>query len=353
MQDSIRKLRTAVADTKGAMALLVACVSAASISLGLALAPSAPPTTIREPTEVTNVPVTLQDFSDPRQVELAISFDDSLNLLAPASGVVTDFRCRPGSPLLSGSSPLGIDGAPILALFTSVPFWRDFEPGMKGADVRALQEELRRLGLTAANNGVYDSATRQAVRKLLASVRIDKQSSSLPLASLMWLPKPITPIRSCELQVGAQVRSGAPVATVAPNVGSVHLKAVPADLAPGPRQLRVGSVTLPLDAVGRVTDRQSIDALSRAPEFQIFTESDGKVPIRATFLLAKPMKVSSLPPSAIVGGLSGQSCVIAGDGSIRKVRVISSVLGRSLVSWEDGLGAPERARLDPGVERCS
>lgn len=319
--------------------LLVALVGiAAGVLAGLALAPVPSPTLVggfpgQGDSQV--VEVTLQEFTDERQVELDVELEQARQVLAPASGIVTDWACEAGGELRSGTSPLSLNGGPVVALATVVPLWRDLAAGASGDDVEALQMELNRLGFVVEVTGRYDDLTRRAVADLLEGQGAGGSDGRLRLSSVIWLPTRSAAILGCDVQIGSPVNNGTAIASLEPRIKVVRIRdRLPTGVATGERHLVIGDLHLIVDATGRMDPSDFAD-LMRTEAFQIFRESDGAVGIRGTYLLAEPMTVGNVPPGAIVVDPAGTSCVVAGDGSVRAVRVVGSVAGRSLVEWLD------------------
>jgi hypothetical protein len=80
--------------------------------------------------------------------------------------VVTALPKKLGDPVAEGESVLEVSGRPVIALMSAVPLYRDILPGSSGADVKALQESLGRLGLRPSMDGTFDGRTQEAVRDL-------------------------------------------------------------------------------------------------------------------------------------------------------------------------------------------
>lgn len=79
------------------------------------------------------------------------------------SNIVTR-RPRRNEILKKGSVAMMVDGRPVFVLPGAIPMHRDLHPGLRGADVRQLERDLKGLGFNPGPvDGVYDSATGAAV----------------------------------------------------------------------------------------------------------------------------------------------------------------------------------------------
>ncbi|MEU7591397.1 peptidoglycan-binding domain-containing protein [Micromonospora sp. NPDC049230] len=292
-----------------------------------------------------------EQFADERDVELVVVRAPSPTLSATAEGVITDFDCFPRYGLRSGTSPLAIDGEPKLALATEVPPWRNFVSGTRGNDVAALQRELKRLGyFPASPTSRYDLATKNAVAKLFERVTGRRlTANSLMMTSIIWLPTADTVVEKCEASVGARVSAGTPIASIRGAIHTVEMKAPPADIVPGKRELIVGDQVLVVNQSGAITDNAGLARFASSDQFRIFEESNGQSGLRAKYRLTEPKVVYSVPPSAILFSATGNACVVTADGQSARVSVVSSTLGRSLVEAATGIVWPE-VQLEPSPE---
>lgn len=328
--------------------LLVALLLfAVGTAVGVVATPAPVPQPLRQPASGGMVPVTYERFDDARTVELEVRSGGKRQVLSPSAGVVTRFACEPGAQFSSGKSPISIDGEAKVALHTRVPLWRDIDPGSSGPDVKALQAELRRLGLTASNTGRYDRATRLAVSKLLGGHGVRPAGSRLSVKAFIWLPEERVKVESCEVDVGAAVSPRQPVATVPARVTSIQAKTMPQNLVDGKRVLVIDDVAVSTDSLGRVTDEADVARVMATPIAVIASSSNGSVPMTATLALAEPLRVAAVPPSALLTGGGGSNCIVDADGNHIEVSVVSSTLGRSLVTTAPGSPQLHSVRIDP------
>jgi hypothetical protein len=92
---------------------------------------------------------------------------ESLRVDAPSSiegsAVVTGVFVGQGDEVVEGVRVVEVSGRPVFILQGEVPVFRSLKPGMQGADVRQLQDALVRLGYRPEVDGVFGSATKDAV----------------------------------------------------------------------------------------------------------------------------------------------------------------------------------------------
>jgi|ThiBio_1000_plan_1041568.scaffolds.fasta_scaffold00810_13 hypothetical protein len=310
---------------------------------GWLIATPARPDALAAPILVTEVPLSAEDFDDARTVTISVAATGGVDLLAQIDGVVTSFDCEPGDVWKSGTSPIGVDGQPLLALATSVPLWRDLHEGDRGGDVAALQSELYRLGVDTATDGRLSAPSSAAFARFLAGKGIAVVEGVMRRADVVWLPDRQVTIGSCPVHVGQQIAAGGAIANAAPGLAALRVDPMPSDLAAGARTLTVGSTTVSLDGSGSVTNPDDLAKLAGERQVQDALTNPGQL-MSARLALATPITVYPLPPGA-VSGLGADACVRTGTGPVAAV-IVSSTLGRTLVSFPAG-GAPARAVVDP------
>ncbi|MCM6763173.1 hypothetical protein NB037_12165 [Rathayibacter sp. ZW T2_19] len=333
----------------GIAALLAFALLAAGATTALLLLAPTVPASLRSADDPLTVPVSYQDFADPRPVELTFTRAPDISVVARASGVVTAYSCRSGAALESGGSPLSIDGAPLLALATSTPLWRDLAIGDSGDDVRALQRELVRLGAPLVADGTLGAGSIQAIERRLekASGRAE-QLSTVPLARLLWLPGPSVVAASCEVSLGGRVDGAVPIAVVAGSVASASIVAVPSGMLDGERRLVVDDAVLVPTPEGRIDSEQELHAFASTPSARTALATEGGSTVPGQYVLAAPVRVGIVPPSALAGADGGTACVLTDGGPVR-VHVVDSELGRSSVEFPSG-SEPALVAADPPAD---
>ncbi len=288
-----------------------------------------------------------ESYDGAHDVAATPKLGDQQVLRVAATGRVTRLACTAGSVLMAGSSPLSVDGEPVVALATSEPLFRDLKVGDSGADVRGVQKELARLGYDVSVTGRYDAATGAAVKALLSAARTAGASTSLPVASVLWLPSARVVVASCDVQAGDWVSSGTQVAKLTGALGSLTL----AD-SPGQGWVaRYGDHAAPVGKDGTVTDAKFLAAVEAGPELAVLQANPDSGSLQLQVALAKARQVLVVPSSAVVAVSAEAGCVLAGDSSVPvdvPVDIVASTLGQTMVAPTDG-SAPRSVVVRPGV----
>ncbi len=313
------------------MALAAVVLLALGAAAGIAWGPERVPSSVQA-NEPTTAPVTVETFDDVRQVKMIPQATEESELTVGDTGRVAATTCIPGATIKSGSSPITIDDRPVIALATSVPLWRDLGPGTKGADVRALQTELARLGYPVTADGNYRDATRRAVVALYKDADVTNTSGSLQAASVLWLPATSVVAKKCA-HLGAQVSDG-PLVTTAGSLVSLRITEGTDGATPGPRMIRYGEASAPVKD-GLVTDSNLLNAVLSGPEFAGWQRGDGGETLTLEYVLATPIDAAVVPPGALFALAGTKGCVRA-EGASHSVSILSSSLGRAFVTFDDG-----------------
>ncbi|QIM18289.1 hypothetical protein G7066_05810 [Leucobacter coleopterorum] len=338
--------------TKFALATLSLMLAVAlGLGIGALYFADATPESLRAANAVTTAPVSQQQYDDARTVELGFSFGAESALVSPASGTLTSFSCAAGGAFTSGASSVAIDGKPVLNLSTEVPLWRDLNIGDAGTDVASLQRELNRLGYTVSTEGPVGQDTLNAVAEAMQKVG-DGQfvAGNIPIDRILWLPAPETRVKNCLSPVGGRISAGDKLAELPAALMEVAVTHLPEGLVAGKRLLSVGPDRLPTDDAGRVIDKE---ALNKLAQNEVFAEAmrNAATSIPASFVLAKPIEVAVVSPSALFGLDDSKACVLAGNKSL-PVSVLGSELGQSFVLF-DSAKPPTEVELSPsGSPKC-
>ena len=112
----------------------------------------------------------------------------SLQVLAPSSvegeGVVTQMPAVVGSQVTEGRVALEVSGRPVFVMQGAIPVYRTLKPGMSGADVRQLQDALRRLGFAPESDGVFGEATKESVSAFYDAAGFEPVPSTTTVADV-------------------------------------------------------------------------------------------------------------------------------------------------------------------------
>ncbi len=326
---------------------------AAGACLAVGLAPVEPPSVLATANPGDTAPATPSSFDDGRKVQVSFVSGDPVGVTSPVGGVLTRRPCTPGDSLDSGTVVAHVDERPLLGLNTSVPLYRDLQLGDRGADVRALQDELTRLGHPVGSDGRLGAGTARAVATLLKTVGITRPDAPLvlPLDQVVRLPRVTTPVTSCA-DLGSVVGPGDELASAPATVSAVRLSSVPTDLAPGARDLSVLGATGPMTDESGSTDPTFLAALVGAEGFDdLGSTADDAIP--ATLVLREPIPVLQVPAASVrTGDTPGTGCLALPSSTV-PVDVVGSTLGASLVRLPEGTEPPTEVSLRVDDRRAS
>jgi peptidoglycan hydrolase-like protein with peptidoglycan-binding domain len=310
------------------------------------LRPAPAPAGLRTATEVTSAPTGREDLVDERTVKISLTQLATPPLVVGIGGRVTRTTCKAGKALKSGQVVARIDDTPVIALFTRTPLYRDLAHGDEGADVRALQTELRRLGHDVEVTGEFDRQTRAAVRKLK-----DSDDGTITVGEILWLPAPSVTPNACDLTLGAYVSAGQAFAKVPPRLAAVTVNSLPSGIVPGERTVEVLGETGPLDTRGAATDPGFLTRIAAGQEYQLLLASGEKPDLSAIIRLKKAIPTVKVPPGSVFALDGDQGCVQSG-GTGYPVTVVGSRLGATLVTMTGE--APAQVAVGPAItlESC-
>lgn len=292
-------------------------------------------------------PVTARQISDARAVELAVEVSEPMDVISNATGMVTSLDCAAGDIVSSGNSYVSVDGQPLMALATAVPLHRTLVAGDKGEDVRALQEELARLGYDVAADGQMGTFTVKTVGQLLGleGAALANYQAVEP-ASFVWLPAFELVVQDCVTSPGVTINPGDALFTSAPTVLGARIVELPSGAAAGERVLVIDGEELAVAEDGSVADPNALTQLSSLASFRRFMNDEASTGIQAQYELASQTDVYAVSPASLYGIENTDGCVMdsaSGDG--RPVTIVSSELGQTLVIFTDGQAAPQSVNL--------
>ncbi|AWE42528.1 hypothetical protein [Actinobaculum sp. 313] len=331
----------------------LACGIGLGVAAGVTFLSPAVPTSLATPEPVTSVPVTEREYADQHTVELAFTATSGSEIMAPADGRVTASTCSPGNTLDSGTATFFIDGKALISLATSQPLWRDLHLGDSGADVRALQEELVRLGYSSSTSGVLDANTLAGFNYIVRGIDpTEKNLESIELSRILWIPAPQVTVASCEVSVGGNARAGEPLATLPISAQEAHILQLPTNASPGARVVVIDGEEIPVDEKGRISDPAVLQRFAATSSFTTAVSSETPT-ISASYRLATPTSVLVVPPGALYDVAGEQACVV-GDGEPIAVEIRGSELGESFVQLVgDAPTTPSEVAADPkGSPAC-
>lgn len=116
-------------------------------------------------------PVTKQDLTETKTVSGQLGYGPQSDIIGQ-DGTLT-WLAGVGTTVERGAPLYKVDEMPVVALYGTVPMYRDLASGSKGIDVRQVEENLRALGFTGFDvDSEYTDATARAVRKWQAGLEL-------------------------------------------------------------------------------------------------------------------------------------------------------------------------------------
>ncbi|KAA8817529.1 hypothetical protein EMB92_02935 [Bifidobacterium callitrichos] len=337
--------------------LLIAVILTAAVSVGAAafLLPDRHPAILSRAKEITSAPVGIQRYDANRQISVIPTFSASRQMLINTSGTVT--ADHSGEGLVSGRAALAVDERPIVALATATPLYRDLKYGDKGRDVRALNDELARLGFGApADTDRYTTRTVKAVKALWRGLGVTSDlDGNLAIADVIWLPQREAAVSDWNGVPGTMVTAGTTIGRIPGALTAISLRDGAAENAD--RTITVfGQQGVLKAGATRIDDPEFCARVTASPEFRMFAQSSSSKSVQgqssgqssgqsasqesvqgidATVALTQPLDVMRVPAAAVFG-VDGDTGCIASDDRTIPVTVIGADLGVSLIRPADG-----------------
>lgn len=335
----------------GAGLAAVALVMGGAIT-GLVLAPEQAPVSLTAGASVAEAPVTYSTFNDAKSALYTTVLGEAQTVLLGRAGTVTSRTCEIGSQVSSGDVPVSVDSSPVPALHTEYPLWRDLTPGLKGADVTAVQNELIRLGYTPSTSGAMDGKTVAAIKAFFVDRGHVKPDGTLMRSAIIWLPSQAITVGRCLAASASTVEAGDVFIEARATILAMEPTTPATDLVPGPRTIRFADVAVPGQDDGRVTDATLLAAVAASPEFAVqlsMSEAPGPPQISLSSALATPLNTAAVPAGTLFRVSENTGCVSAA-GVGHPVTIVSSLLGSTYVTFDDG-ASPTKLDLIAAADR--
>jgi hypothetical protein len=314
---------------------LVGCTLVVGAAVGVAavfpLLSSNTPEALKTEDDLRSIRVTMQDFDDPRAVEMVVELLPSAPVVADRAGTLTKWRCAKGGSLTSGESSVGVDGVGLINLATSVPLWRDIHPGDTGADVRALEKELSRLDQPVHEDSFFSYSEMGVLSEFATSAGVTLDGA-LTRDLVVWLPAPSVTVETCERHLGTSIVAGDTLATADAGV-VLSPVSLPEDMVPGPRSLEILPDPVALGGNGELPSDVTSEAIRTTDAFReavAAAPGESSLRLKATVVLETPIQVATLPATAVLVDEAGRTCVFVGRTPIA-VTVVGSEFGNAFV----------------------
>ena len=139
----------------------------------------------------------------------------ALQMLQTSARLDGSFTWLPalGAHVSQGQALYAVNGTPVMLFNGTQPAYRQLGPGVSGADVKQLEQDLIDLGVVSAANltadGNFTSADSAAVRRWQASLGLP-QTGTVRLGEMVFASGPIR-VAAVRASLGAQAAPGTPV----------------------------------------------------------------------------------------------------------------------------------------------
>ncbi len=142
-----------------------------------------------------------------------------INLTGTVGGAATQLITRApavGTTVGSGDRLLEVSGRPVFLLTGQVPMYRTLTDGLKGDDVKQLQQALTALGYGHLVSGAFDAATQIQVKRWYEHAgyepQLDADKTTLPSGEILFLPT--LPVRVDTVTTRAGATASGPIGSV-------------------------------------------------------------------------------------------------------------------------------------------
>ncbi|MEE1296070.1 MAG: hypothetical protein UHD09_04345, partial [Bifidobacterium sp.] len=287
-----------------------------------------------------SAPASVQQYAGVQQVNLVPTVEADRELLGNASGTVT--ASFTDGELRSGSRAHQVNGRTVVALHTATPLYRDLHTKDTSEDVRALNDELDRLGYAASpGSDTFTWATGAGWRQLMrdnGNAVDDGETVTAAVADTLWVPQDTVAVTGWSATQGTVVTAGQAVGKVAGGLTKLAVRGGQASDAE--RTVSVFGVdsTLPAGSV-EVTDAETLAKVEASDSYQAKSAEERAAGLDATVALAQPVDTLRVPAAAVFGVQGSAGCIAAERGGkldTLVVDIVSGELGASLVVPRDG-----------------
>jgi hypothetical protein len=213
------RARTATWGIAGAAAIAVAAAAGAVVEGRGGSAAAAPPART-----ATTATVTRTDLTTVEHVSGTLKYTGTHPVTSQAHGTLTSLAAE-GSTVSRGQTLFEVDGSPVVLMYGDRPAWRTLTSGVKGPDVRQLDDNLVALGYATrgqlGTGDTYTDAETAAVKRWQKALGVD-QTGNVQLGAVVFLPGAVR-IGAHSIEPGAAVNPGMPVSAASDTTRSVDV----------------------------------------------------------------------------------------------------------------------------------
>jgi peptidoglycan hydrolase-like protein with peptidoglycan-binding domain len=276
-------------------------------------------------TPASTAEITKQTLIDRESHDGTLAHGDSTTIFSRGSGTITALPGE-GTTISRGKAIFRLDNKPVILLYGSLPAYRTLKTGVKGADVRQLEQNLWALGYRGFTpDTTYSWATASAVKDWQDDLGI-KETGSVESSQIVYADSTVR-VDSLSVQRGAVVGQGteiekitgtSPLATVVLDASSGRLAkqgaAVQIKLSDG--KIVPGKIKKVATLVAKADDGQSdITKFQVTISFDDDVKSQGMAAVSVGFTAGQRPNVLTVPVAALVALAEGGYGVQLVDGS--------------------------------------
>ena len=317
------------------------------------------PETRESPGSANNAPVptadiTKQTLIDRENHDGALGHGDTTTISSRGNGTVTALPAE-GATVTRGKAIFRLDNKPITLLYGSLPAYRTLSTGVKGADVKQFERNLRALGYRGFTvDKTYSTSTASAVKDWQEDLNLTETGKVDP-GQIVYAAGAVR-VDSLSTQVGTVVGPGTAVEQV---TGTSLLATVGLEMSSGrlAKQGAAVQVTLPDGKVvpGRIikvatavsqgengeADTTKIQVTIR---FTAAVKSMGAAAVTVAFSAGERPNVLTVPVAALLALAEGGYGVRVVDGSTTRIVAVETGL------FADGQVEIAGTGLQPGMK---
>ncbi|WP_238010591.1 peptidoglycan-binding domain-containing protein [Dactylosporangium sp. AC04546] len=314
--------------------LAVGAVAAAITVFNLPEAQDSPDSASNKP--VPTADITEQTLTDRENHDGTLAHGDTTTISSRGNGTVTGLPAE-GATVTRGTALFHLDNKPVTLLYGSLPAYRPLSTGVKGADVKQLEQNLWALGYRGFTvDETYNPATAAAVEDWQRDLGLTRTGAVDP-SEIVYAAGEVR-VDSLSTQVGTVIGPGTPVEKV---TGTAPLATVPLEMSSA-RLAKVGAtvqVTLPggelvpgevIKVVTVVSQGDNGDGFTTkihvTIQFASAVQSPGAVAITVAFTVGERPNVLCVPVVALLALAEGGYGVRVVDGSTTRIVAVQTGL---------------------------
>lgn len=329
----------------------IACVSV-GVLIGVFATQASAPSQLQSPQPITWGLASESALRDEKYAVLALSIRPQARLASPRGGTISSVDCTAGKILASGETNFSVDGVQLLNLATEVPLWRSLQLGEEGLDVASAKRALTALGQATSDDNEWDRSAANAYAAALKSIGAPVPAGgALDISTVLWMPTDAPAVAECPAVLGSSTQPGTPLAVTQAILSEAVLQSIHAGAVPGARRMSGVDAANSMFVGTPINDADSLQVIASSKEF--VEREAGATTITIQTELSEPVRALTMPPGAIHSVNGSDGCITFRSGDSLKISITTSVLGASVVAWQDGVIGEELALTRPTQKPCA